>query len=97
MRRAWGDDLATALAVKASAIIAEPDRAYVQPTLKSLANVCAILGEVHVGYDRADRVRAWLRAPRPQLVGRAPLVDLLGGRANLLEQWMARAWLGDPE
>ncbi len=98
MRWACGDDhVATALTVEASAIIAEPDRAHVQPALISLADVCAILGEVHAGADSAERVRAWLRAPHPRPAGRAPLADLLAGRARDVEQWMARAWLGDPD
>jgi len=90
-------ELSMALATDGAVISAEPDRVDFQPGLASIGNVLAMLYQVHGGADGGQVVRAWLRAPHAKLAGRTPLEGLLDGRARIIEEWMARAWLGDPE
>jgi CheY-like chemotaxis protein len=89
-------ELATALGVAYRTVHKTPDSEALQPRLAPFANVLAMLSDVFVGDRR--RIRGWLREARSEFDGRAPLDALLTpGKAPAIEQFVARAWMGEPE
>lgn len=74
---------------------ASPSRAAVHERLTLFVNVLLVLHDVFAGDQR--QIAGWLRLPHDALAGDTPLEVLLRpGMASAVEQWVIRAWLGDP-
>ncbi len=88
--------LAEALEAQYTTVHKTPDSVALQPKLVPFANVLAMLDEIYEGDER--RTRAWLQTERRELGGNTPLAALLrpGGAAGV-EQFVAGAWLGEPD
>lgn len=87
--------LAEAIGVKPGTLHKTPDAPSVQDALAPFANVLAMLGQVYDGDVR--EIRGWLETPQRELGGKTPREALLTpGGARGVEQFVTRAWLGDP-
>lgn len=88
--------LAEAVNVPYPTVHKTPDSEALQPLLTPFANVLAMLHQIYKG--DAVRIRAWLQGEQRALGGQAPRRALLIPRgAHGVEQFVAGAWLGDPE
>lgn len=73
-----------------------PDSPALQAVLAPFANVVAMLDEVFGGDEQ--RVLGWLQSPQKRLGNRTPQQAMLapGGAAGV-EQFVAGAWMGEPD
>lgn len=89
-------DVAAATAVKPKAASARPALPARGSALQPFADVIALVRDVYGGDH--DRVRAWLRAPRPELSGKTPLAVMLEpGHVVAVRDLVETAWAGDPD
>jgi CheY-like chemotaxis protein len=88
--------LAAAIGTGYTTVHKTPDSPALQAVLAPFANVVAMLDEVFGGDEQ--RVLAWLQVPRERLGNRTPQQAMLapGGAAGV-EQFVAGAWMGEPD
>jgi CheY-like chemotaxis protein len=88
--------LATAIDVRYTTVHKTPDGPALQPRLEPFANVLAMLDEVFAG--DLGRVAKWLQSKQESLGNKTPREAMLGpGGVSAVQQFVAGAWMGEPE
>ena len=89
-------EIANAIGVNYSTLAKTPASESVQDKLVPFANIVAIARDALEG-DDDSRVLKWLHQAQSGLGGRTALAAMLvPNKARAVEQWVARAWMGDP-
>jgi hypothetical protein len=90
------DQLATCLELSEDVLHKPPSRDFLEARLEPFAMVIGIVRDVYGGDD--NRVRTWLRTPRPELDGQTPLEALcITAGIQRVIHFVLSAWLGNAD
>ena len=90
------DQLASCLELSEEELQQTPPPEFLEARLEPFAMVIGIARDVFGGDD--DRVRVWLRTPRPELEGRTPLDAMcIPAGIQSVVQFVLSSWLGNAD